>query len=235
MRSLLFLLFLFLSCSRGPFHTFSIGIDPSFTEANLGEKQDYLMGYVEDFFLALSKQSGKDLEKIYVSSRGLLEGLEKQEYQAIFTFLEPYSFYKDKYDFSEGFLQVGMVLVTTEKSPFSSLEKMEGEKIGFLEKDFPYGVFKNLPKKAIVETYSSYPQLLNAVEKQEIEGAVLERLPAISFLQDSFFKKLKLVEKPVVGKELRLVTLKGKNQDLIRYFNGMKTKNKDLLKKWGLL
>ncbi len=232
-----FLFFLtFLSCSGGPSQTFSIGIDPSFSPATLGRKQDYVRGYVEDFLMALSKQSGKSLQKMISPPGSLLTNLEKGKYQAVLSSIEPYNFYLDKYDFSEGFLQVGMVLVVLENSSVRSLEDLKKEALGFIEGAFPSFISEKLPEKVIIKTYPTYADLLDGVEKGEIEGAILERLPALSFLEDTFHKKLRVIEKPVLDRQIRLVTMKGKERNLIRYFNEInkKQKKEKLLKKWLL-
>lgn len=228
--------FLCNSCGGARF-SFSIAMDPAFSPLDLEGKEAYIWGYMKDFLMLLSKQSGKEIQKVKTASQNLFSGLEKEEYIAVISSLPPYPFYQDKYDFSEPLLELGFVLILPYSSRIRSLEKLEEARLGIYAQDKTSLSETILPKGAFFKTYPSYNQVLQALVTGEVEGALLERIPAVNFLSQKFAGRLKIVGKPITSTALRVITLKGKSPSLLRYIHTtlqQKNRLEKLRKKWQL-
>jgi len=239
MKALFILLSFFLtSCSNnGKEEPFSVGVDASFSSIQVGEKGDYLEGYVSEFLRGFSKRSGKTLAKVEVDAKNLLEGLYQDKYQAVISTLSPYNFNLAKYDFSESLLEVGKVLVVAKDVKISTLQEMEKPVIGIHEEELSGQISALLPKDTVVKKYASYPELLDALVDKEIKGAILFRLLALSFAENNYFEKIKVLKEPLTKESLRVITLKGKEASFLRHMNeflSKKREQKKLQKKWKL-
>ena len=92
----------------------------------------------------------------------------------------------------------------------------------------------------LIHTYDNIPDTLNDLAAGNIQAALIPSLTARAYVNHLYFRKLKIVSKPLTEEALRLITLKGKSPQLTRKFNkallDMK-KNGDydkLLSKWDL-
>ncbi len=216
-----------------------IGVDPSWAPLNFDELQPYVNGYTEDVLLEVSRSSGLEFEKVTANWDSLLEGMRKGQYDAVLTSMPAYTFNLAKYDFSQDFLQLGPVLITTPSGKYTELQQLSGELVGIISGDPAVLVLQKYPE-VIIRNYNSIPELLDAVENQEIEAAVLDRLPAVNYVNDLYQGKLKVVSEPLTSVGLHLIVPKGKSEELIRSFNKSlerfekKKTLVDLQKKWNL-
>jgi len=226
-------------CERGAGRAIRIGIDSSWHPLDFGAQTSYVNGFTEEFLLDVALQTGLEFVKIEATRDNLFDGMKQGRYQAVLSSLPPYEFNQAVYDFSHNFLDFGPVLIVPEGAPVTKLEKMGGEHIGVLSGD-PAVLLLQKHEGLIIRTYPSVPELLLAVSGGEIEGALLDRVLAGSYVTDLFSGKLKIAGTPLNDAGLHLVALKGKQHSLIRQFNKsiaylMKKKRMQaLLKKWQL-
>ena len=237
------LLSLFLgscSCSgSGGKERLRIGVDPSWSPLNFDELQPYVNGYAEDLLLEISQYSGLEFEKVQANWDSLLDGMQRGQYDAALTSLPPYSFNQAKYDFSIDFLALGPVLVATTNAKYTEPHQLSGELVGVLMGDPAVLLLEKYPE-IIIRPFNSVPELLDAVVSGELEAAVLDRLPAMSYVRDLYADQLKIASEPLAKSGLHLIAPKGKLQPLIRAFDksierfSKKDKLSKLQKKWHL-
>lgn len=240
---LLFLASLFLhgcSCSSdGKSGAVRIGIDPYWYPIDFGQQESYVNGFTEDLLLEVARHSGLHFERITANWDNLLDGMREKKYDAIITSLPPYEFNTAKYDFSETILDLGPVLIVPVNAAQTELSKMGGELVGVVTGDPAVLQLQKYPD-IIIRNYNSIPELLNALTAGDIEGALLNRIPAANFVSDLYAGKLKIASSPMTDAGLRLVLPKGKQQHFLTLFNkslsslNKKKKLKALLKKWNL-
>lgn len=228
------------SCSgSGGKDRLRIGVDPSWSPLNFDELQPYVNGYAEDLLLEVSRYSGLEFEKVQANWDSLLDGMQRGQYDAVLTSLPPYSFNRAKYDFSVDFLALGPVLITASNSKYTEPRQLSGELVGVLMGDPAVLLLEKYPE-IIIRPFNSVPELLDAVVSTELEAAVLDRLPATSYVRDLYSDQLKIASQPLVKTGLHLVVPKGKSQVLIRAFDKsiQRFSKKDTLsklqKKWHL-
>jgi polar amino acid transport system substrate-binding protein len=213
-----------------------IGIDPTWYPIDFGSQTAYVNGLAEDVLLEIATAARKDFIRLKTNSDAILHDLDMGKCDAILTSLSPYNFNTAKYDFSKNFLSLGSVLIVPANAKASSLDDLHGELVGTLVNDPAVMLLQDHPE-IILRTYPGIPQLLNAVLEGEVEGALLDRIPAANFIRDLYADKLKIATKPLTDLGLHLLVLKGTHSDLVRQFDQFVEKNKNiepLLKKWQL-
>lgn len=227
------------SCQSSKRSSIRIGVEPTFSPLNFEELQPYVNGYVEDLLLEIARYTGLHFEKITVSWDTLLEGVKEGKYDAILSSLPPYNFNLAKYDFSECFLDLGPILVIPINSQYSDLKSLSGELVGVITGDPSVLTIEKYPE-VIIRAYDTIPNLLNAVVLGDLEAAVLDRLPALTHVQNLYSGQLKLANAPLTDMGLRAVAPKGEQERFLRLFNQalaeLKRKKtvESLQKKWNL-
>ncbi|MBS0626077.1 MAG: transporter substrate-binding domain-containing protein [Verrucomicrobia bacterium] len=239
----IFFLALFLSCcscgNSSRHGDTRIGIDPDWYPIDFQALQSYVNGYTEDLLLEVSKYSGMQIEKITAGWDSLMDGLNEKKYDAILTSMPPYNFNQAKYDFSENFLDLGPVLIVPVGASHTDLSKMSNEVVGVVTGDPAILILQKYPD-IVLRKYGTVPELLDAAVDGSIEGALLNRLTASSYVRDIYSGKLKIASAPLTDAGLHLLTLKGKHDHLVHVFNKSikqlkkKKKIEALQKKWQL-
>jgi polar amino acid transport system substrate-binding protein len=216
-----------------------IGIDPEWYPIDFGPQQAYVNGFTEDLLLEIAGYSGIEFERVDANWDTLLEGIWGKKYDAVITSLPPYIFNVAKYDFSHNFLDLGPVLIVPVNARHTELSQMKGELVGVITGD-PASLLLQKYPDVILRNYPSIPDLLGALANGEIEGALLNRIPAVNYIADLFAGQLKIASPPMTDAGLHLVAAKGKHEPLIKAFDRSidqfkkKKKLQTLLKKWNL-
>ncbi len=216
-----------------------IGIDPNWYPIDFGRQESYVNGFTEDVLLEIARYSGIEFQRIPANWDNLLDGMKEKKYDAVLTSLPPYDFNNAKYDFSTNFLDLGPVLIVPVDTQHFDLSKMGGELVGVIIGDPSVLILQKYPE-TIIRNYNSIPELLTALVNGEIEGALLNRIPAVSYVRDLYAGKLKIASAPLTDAGLHLVAVKGKHHHLIQLFNKSldhfkkKKKLQSLLQKWEL-
>lgn len=242
MRYLLLLLaFFFTGCGCGgqnPRTVYRVGIDPNWGPLDFGNQQPYVNGYTEELLLQMARYHGVAFKKSTGDNAKLIAGLKKGRYDAVLTSMPPYEFNKAKFDFSQNFLNTGLVLVMNEEAKYSDLSDLSDELVGIVTNS-PAALIVEKNPKVIIRTYSSIPETLDAIVAGEIEAAVLPRLPVFAYVRDLYNEKLKIAPEPLTKEGLHAIAKKGSGS-FIRMFNKsierMKKKHslESLEKKWQL-
>ncbi|MBX9744168.1 MAG: transporter substrate-binding domain-containing protein [Chlamydiales bacterium] len=197
--------------------SFRIGIDPNWYPLNLEVSQPFVNGFIEDVLLATSQYSGVEVIKVGANWDSLFEGLHQGRYDAILSSLPPYSSNKSKYDFSKNIVDLGPVLVVPVGASYTQLQDLSHEVVGVVLADPTLMILQKYPE-IIVRKYETVPELLDALAKGSVEGALLDRLTALSFVRDRYIGQLKIASGPLTDEGLRLVSLKGRQTHLMDLF-----------------
>ncbi len=230
-----FLILVFASCSYSSRGKLRIGIDPSWYSANLGAQTSYVNGYTEDVLLELSRYSGMQFELIRANWDSLLDGMREHKYDAIISLLPPHEYNLAQYDFSDNLLDLGPVLIVPTGSNQTSLKDLEGDLVGIIANDPAELILAKHPT-IVVRYYSSIPDLLTALSLGEIQGALMNQIPAINYVSDLYTGTLQIVGKPLNSEGIRLVGPKGRIDAFNKNFTSLRKQKKieELQKKWEL-
>jgi ABC-type amino acid transport substrate-binding protein len=218
--SFFFIALLVVSCScavsRRP--TFRIGVDPNWYPLNFEAFQPYVNGFTEDLLLEISKYAGVNFVKVEANWDSLLDGLHEKQYDAVLTSMPSYNFNKVKYSFSKNFLDLGPVLIIPANAQLNDLSKLSNEVVGIVKEDPAFLILQKYPE-IIVRKYETVPELLKAVVTGSLEGALLDRLVASSFVRDMYPEQLKISTGPLTDFGLHVMSLKSEDERLIDLFD----------------
>lgn len=217
---IIFLLSL-LGCSavkeKGPL--IRIGVDPDWYSADLGRQTSYMNGFTEELLLEIASMIPVRFERLNANWDSLYDGLRKKSYDAVLSALMPYEFNRAQYDFSESFISLGAVLIVPAGSKILGLQDMGGKRIGLIQGDEAAVLLQPYPSVLVSDVYTSTPQLLEAVTAGNVQGALLNRIPAANYLEDLFSGKLQIASSPLTEQGIRLLTIKGLHPKFLSQWN----------------
>ena len=228
-----------LGCGGGAQKTvYQIGVDPSWYPLLLDNKESSLTAFSTELLQEIAKLEEIGVTKVTVSRDHLMDGLKKGEYSGILFSMPPYNFNQQTYDFSDLYLKTGPVLVVSTSFDFTSFEHLSGKEIAVMP-DSPGTLILEKYPGILIRNYDSIAKALSDVSSMQIDGAIVDVLPATSYCQDLYQGKLKIVTSPLNDSGLRLITLHNRAPGLIEAFNEgldkLKSSNEydGLLMKWG--
>lgn len=216
-----------------------VGIDPNWYPIDFGPQESYVNGFTEDLLLEIARYSGIEFERIPANWDNLYEGMKQKKYEAVISSLPAYEYNQAQYDFSHNLLDLGPVLIVPIAAQHTDLAKMSGELVGVVVGDPAVLQLQKYPD-IVIRNYNAIPDLLNAIVSGEIEGALLNSIPAVNYVTDLYAEKLKIASSPLTDTGLRLIAVKGKHSHVVNTFNKSldqlrkKKKLQALLKKWNL-
>ena len=234
-----FLALLFLSCSSVTKTPYRIAIDPSFYPLDLMGKEANVFAFCNELLQLVSKKEHLPLIRINASWDNLLDGLQKDEFDAVISPLPPYNFNLAKYDFSSMCLKTGYVLVIREDDKVKTLKKLKDREVAVQMNSEAERILDDFPD-VIVRFYDNPAQALEQLEKRQFDGVVMDSIPAASFIYDRYADVLKIGTEPLNDAGLRIVALKNTHNELLEHINrGIERLKSDgtydtLLKKWKL-
>jgi polar amino acid transport system substrate-binding protein len=231
----------FLSCCGKKTADFDyiIAIDPTWYALEAPGRETDLTAFTTELILEIGKIERISIGVYQRSWSNLMYSLQEGECDAICSTMQPYLFYDKLYRFSNLYLMTGPVLVSSVKSSFKSLEKMDGEIIG-IERDSNVAIILEKYPNIIQRTYESIQQALTDITKGEIDGALVDILSAEAFTRDLFHDQLKIVTHPLTQEGVRILAMKDHTPELIKIFDRglarlkMNGKYSALVKKWRL-
>lgn len=238
--SCLILMLTLFSCGGNSNSGRKIGVDDSWYPLDFDMRTNNVTAFSTELLTQIGKVEKIPFVKVSVNWDTLMEGLKKEEYEAILTSMPPYIFNEKLFDFSDIYLPLGPVLVVPIGSMIHSLDNLSGKEIGVISGSSSQLILEG-SSGVLIRSYDSIPKALNDIADGTLNGAMIDILSAVAYCNDLYQGKLKIVTPPLNDEGLRLVTKHDTASDLIRGFNkGLKKlkKNGDyeaLLKKWGLM
>ncbi len=227
-------LFFLLLCSCSKKEPIKIAYDPNWFGARVDPSEENLNGLVEEFLLIFTKDKGKKIYKMEVNWDSLQSGLLEGRYEGILTSTYPYNFEKGKFDFSTLFFPTGNVLIYKSKKT-----SHYGINLGVRNGDSSEAAIEKMPSAHLI-FYEDYAKLLQALEKEDIDFAVMPYVIAVNYLSSAFYGKFHMEMPPLEKQGIRLAVKKGTNSYLLHAFDSFLKKMKKrssyqkLLEKWNL-
>lgn len=226
------------SCSKNSQTERRVGMDTSWYPLQFGSRDNNVTAFSTELLTQIGKIEKISFVKVSVNWNDLLQGLKKGRYEAILTSMMPYVFNEKIFDFSEVYLPLGPVLVVSTAAKIE-WPQLYGKEIAVVSGSTNDLLLEKIPD-VLIRYYDSIPLALNAIVSQEVDGALVDVLSAVSYCRDLYQGQLKIVTKPLNEDGLRFVTLHGEAKDLIKGFDaGLKKMQKNgsyakLLEKWEL-
>lgn len=219
--------------------TYRVGVDSSWYPLNLMGKEANVYAFTDELLRAISAEEDVFFERINVSWDNIILGLKEDRYDGMLSSIPPRNYMQRMYDFSEPFLSTGPVLVVRSDIKVSSLGRMTGKEVA-VDSLQAEAMLLELYPGLIIHYYDTIPDGFNEVIAEQVDGVLVDYLPATSYIRDLYYGKVKIATPPLNDAGLRLLTIHGENGELIEVFNRGLSKLQSngkldkLLKKWDL-
>jgi ABC-type amino acid transport substrate-binding protein len=216
-----------------------VGVDSYWFPLDFGSRDNNVTAFSTELLTEIGRVEKIPFVKVSVNSSDLMEGLQKDKYEAILSSMPPYIFNKALFDFSEIYLPLGPVLVVPVRSKINSLEDLNGKEIAVISGSTSALILEK-SQGVLIRYYDSIPKALNDILTDTVDGAMVDILSAVAYCRDLYQGELKISTGPLNDEGLRLITKHNAAPDLIKGFNdGLAKMKKDgsyfkLLDKWGL-
>lgn len=231
------------SCSNNNSHTktYRIAKDDSWYPLNLQGKEKNMSAFASELLLEIAKEEDFRFEAPPTTTDSLMLGLDDGEFDAILTSKLPDPYLQERYLFSDPFYRLGPVLVVAASSRIRNLAEVEGKIIGIMS-----GISLSSNAKpqlsALFIPYSNATMALDDLEKNKIDGIIMDAMMAYIYIKGPFKGRGKVITPTLNNAGLRLMTLNGSNAEkLVESFNDGLAKLKEngqykaLLNKWDLV
>lgn len=211
-------LILLAGCAKEEERTYRIARDPSWFPTELLGREHAITVFSDELIRDIGRLEEFRVAIYGLQGHALLTKLQHREIDAILSSAPPIPQFRKYYDFSNVYLYTGPVLVVPEGSSATSLDDLAGKAIGIEMGTRTEQVIADVPQ-VVIRQYPDIVLALQALSREEIDGAVLAAIPTYAYLRDLFQKELKVVTPPLTDDGLRLLVLKGENPELVRKFN----------------
>ncbi len=209
----------FSACSNIiPKKQLRIGIDPTFLSSPVGTKQDLIYAFTIELFEEIFKNSRYIPTYKQLSFDNTLDSLADNLTDAIISSLSEDIITDSTYDFSSMFLSLGDVLVTRADEPLANFKDLNGKIIAIQQWPNLISLFKNYPEVNLTY-YTFIPEVLESISNYTVDGAIIPYLSLTCHLSMEYKHLLKVNPNKLTDIGLRLLTLSGKNDAVIKTFN----------------
>jgi len=216
-----------------------IGRDTSGFPANFGGREKAVSAFSDDLMRAIASEEDLPISLVAVNWETMFHQLSRDRIDGMLSAMPPIPEYRALYDFSDIYLYTGPVLMVREGFAVDSLEGMRGMIIGVTIGSPGVLIAAKVPD-VVIHDYFQVSRSLQALTEGKIDGVVLEALDAYAYVRDLYAGILKVATPPLTKDGMRLVVLRGEQEELIEAFNrGLQKTVKDstykqLQKKWKL-
>ena len=199
----------------------------------------FVLAFTNDLLMEIGKVQKVRFKRIPRAWDNLLFDLKRDAYDAMLSSMDPTFINLQSYNFSDLYLETGPVLVTSKNRSHFTLDKIKNGFIGVMagtKSAFYVETHPNLMPKY----FGNSGKLCTAVQANQIDGALIPNVVAISFIKDLYSQILQIDTKPMLNEGIRMVKLKTTSSPILEDFDeGLKKikKNgtyKKLLQKWNL-
>lgn len=229
-----------LSCGANNLsYNYKIALDPSWRGLEVPGRENALTLFSSELIEAIGKEQHLKIAVYEQSWDTLMLELQENHCQAICTPMQPYVFYEKLYLFSDVYLPTGPVLVSRIAAPWDSLKSLANHEVGIVL-GTPYALMLEKYPNILQKTYSSIQTALDDLAQGNIAAVVLDILSAEAYTHDLYQGRLQITSSPLTQEGIRLVSLQGKSENLIRQFNkGLAKLKKEgtytkIARKWGV-
>ncbi|MBC7235949.1 MAG: transporter substrate-binding domain-containing protein [Chloroflexi bacterium] len=198
-----------------------IATDAAFPPMEFVDENKQIVGFDIDLMNAIAKVMGLEVEFKNTAWDGIFAGLESGDYDAILSSVTITDERKEKYDFSDPYINAGQVVVVrADEQAIKSHEDLPGKTVGAqIGTTGAFAVQKI--SGATLKEYDTIDLALLDLVGGNIDAVVVDTPVAADYAlaSDQFKGKLKIVGEPFTEEYYGLVVRKGQMADLLKAFN----------------
>lgn len=218
-----------------------IARDRTWFPLNLMGREQNMLAFTNELLFIIAKRLKIDIELLLVPSRDLLTDLDQGRYEAVLAGLTPDAYTRQRYLFSHPFFLLGPVLIVAAKSPVISLSQMELKTVGVMSEVSLVLDVMRLPN-FFLNTYYQRVNALDALREGQIDGVLMEALPAYGLVHALYPKSLRIATIPLTQDGMRLVARRFPGaavfiENFDKELSALRDEGiyKELIDKWGLI
>jgi polar amino acid transport system substrate-binding protein len=237
--TIFFFLSWFSACGKPGKSVYTIARDPSWYPLALLSKEKNVLAFSDEVILKIAKDEGFKVSTLFTNSNSIEVGLDNGTFDAVMTTLQPTAFRRDKYEFSDPYFFAGPVLVVPLGSPCRAFDQAGGLRIGVRRTALEvYNV--QVTNDVDFRLFDNILTALYGMLRGELDGVIMDLVPAYSFAQGVFRDRIEIVGEPLTMAGIRLVASRENAPGLVTRFNRGLKKLRDteayqqMLQKWGL-
>ncbi len=233
------LISLICGCSSSSSKSIKIGIDPTFYPLQSGNKDIYVFAFFNELLEEIARLKKIRIERINRSWDNLIEGLNKHEYDIVFSIMEPRIYNEEMYSFSPIILSTGPVAIVPVHSPIHHIDELTNTIVG-IEEFSQAVVYISRDPSIVLSYYMSPPQALNSLVAGNCQAVIMDEIIATSYVNSLYQEQLRILPQPLISQGIRALSLRetksGDLQIIQEAINELKEKGiyAALLKKWHL-
>ena len=221
-------------------NSYHIAEDKNWFKIHPHDKASSISAFSNQLLGAIAAEQGIQISLYADNITNLQAVLEEGEYDAVLTAITPTNKNLDSFLFSDPIYLLGPVLVVRADADIGDLHQMEGKIVGVMSGSSLLFDVDRYPS-LILKTYENPQQALLSLDRDLIDGVLLDFLHAYIYTKGLYAEKLKVVTPPLNDAGLQLITRKtAVGQELINDFNGGLKEIKasgiydELVRKWDL-
>jgi len=201
--------------------------------------QKSVQGFSDDLLYDIAQQEKFHVQIISTDAVPIISALNNPKVDGVLSAYAPTPNNEKYLNFSHPYFVVGPVLVVRNGAPVSSLDDMNGKEVAF-ERGYPYAIQLSGTSSCFFRPYDKISSALDDLLNKTVDGVIMDSTIAFQFIQGFYAGKIHIVGAPLKPTALRLIAIKGENDELIEMFNkGLKEfhsngKLVELLQYWNL-
>ncbi|WP_066483331.1 transporter substrate-binding domain-containing protein [Candidatus Chlamydia sanziniae] len=208
---------IFFGCSRERKELF-VGRDVTWFPKQFGIYTSNINAFLNDLISDINHRENLNITIVNQDWIHLFENLDEHKTRGALTSILPTVEMLDHYQFSEPILLTGPVLIVAENSPYHSIQDLKGRLVGVYKFDSSVLVAQDIPE-AIITPYPHVPIALEALMSNCYDALLAPVIEVTSLIETTYKGRLKIISRPLNQDGLRLVVLKGINNELLEGFN----------------
>lgn len=231
------------SCSSKKAHKeyYRIARNSGWGSIDLHGKEKNMLGFSDELLQTIAEREKIRIELVFAGNDQFLPSLDNRQVDGVMSIITPTVLNLDQYDFSEPYYLLGPVLIVRSSSPVHEIKQMKGGSIGILSGSSLIFNTEQYPS-LLVTSYNNIVTALNDLEKNVIDGVLVDALTGYTYVYGPYAGKLRVATPPLTNEGFRLITRRDPESEvLIHDFNeGLEALRKDgtyekLLEKWTLI
>ena len=201
--------------------TIVVATDAAFPPMEFVDENKNIVGFDIDMMDAIAKAMGFEVEYKNTAWDGIFAGLETGDYDAIMSAVTITDERKEKYDFSEPYINAGQaIVVRAEETAIAGLADLSGKTVGAQIGTTGALAVQDMAGATLKE-YDTIDLALLDLTSGNLDAVVVDTPVAADYAlaSDQFVGQLRIVGEPITDEYYGVLVRKGENAEFLKAFN----------------
>ncbi len=164
-----------------------VGTDATYPPMEFMDATGNMVGYDIDLANEIGKEMGADIEFKNIAFDDIFTSLETKQIDAVISSVTITDERKDKYNFSEPYINAGQVMVTLRDAGDSQMttDSLKGKRVGVQKGTTSEEEALKYTERNLVISYVDYPQAVVALESKKIDVIIVDLTAAKGLIDEN--------------------------------------------------